>query len=414
MAAPGDDRRRGLRRMKAMATGLLVAVTVLFGITRWLEPRHAWVGYVRAFAEAAMVGALADWFAVTALFRHPMGLPIPHTAIIPRRKDQIGHALGEFVQENFLVPEVLEARLANAHVGRRLGDWLGDEENAARASQMVADVLASGLEALDDGDVSRTVEALVERRIRAVAVAPLVGRAIDIAIDGGHHERLLDAVIVGLDGFLGDNRVALRARLDAESPWWIPESIDDRIFDKIYSGVGRFLADLRANPRHEVRRSISARVAALAERLRDDPDLIARGEELKDEVLSHPAVRGWLRSLWGEMKAASLAAAADPASDLRQQIDASIGRLGQRLRDDTELQAKIDGWVQRLVRDIAERYRSEVSNLIATTVASWDARATADRIEVQVGRDLQFIRINGTVVGGLAGLVIYTVSQWWF
>src|SRR4051812_31778900 len=189
--------------MKAVALSMPLAAAAVFVLTT-RNGGDGWVGYVRAFSEATMVGALADWFAVTALFRHPLGIPIPHTAIIPNRKDQIGRSLGEFVQSNFLTRQVLSERLAGAHVGKRLGDWLGDEHDATRAGEGVSDALRGTLEVLDDRDVASALESLVERRVRAMPVAPLMGKAIDIAVEGGHHQRLLDAVLTGLSGFLDD------------------------------------------------------------------------------------------------------------------------------------------------------------------------------------------------------------------
>lgn len=411
MSAADLQRRRALRTMKLAATALLVVVTIVFFIARWQEGHHHWVAYVRAFAEAAMVGALADWFAVSALFRHPLGLPIPHTAIIPHRKDQIGRSLGDFVQTHFLTHEVLQERLAGANVGHRLGQWLSDEDNAARAGEGVSDLLRGAFEVLDDRDVSSALETLVERRVRATPVAPLVGKAIDLAVEGGHHQRLLDAVLTGLGGFLDDNRTTFRSRLEHESPWWVPESIDDKIFTKIYDAVHRFLADVGDDGNHEVRRSIDLRVVDFAQRLRTDPELLAKGEELKNELLAHPDVRAWLGSLWGEVKRNTMVALDDPASGLRQRVDTSLATLGRRLATEAELQAKVDAWVLRAAGHVVDHYRGEVADLIAGTVAKWDGQATSERMELQVGRDLQFIRINGTIVGGLAGLVIYSVSQ---
>jgi uncharacterized membrane-anchored protein YjiN (DUF445 family) len=411
MSAADLERRRALRKMKVVATALLGGVTIVFLIARWQEGDHGSVAYVRAFAEAAMVGALADWFAVSAIFRHPLGLRIPHTAIVPHRKDQIGRSLGDFVQTNFLTREVLHERLAGANVGKRLGEWLADERNAGKAGEGVSDLLRGALEVLDDRDVASALESLVERRFRATPMAPLVGKAIDIAVEGGHHQRLLDAVLTGLGGFLDDNRATFRARLQSESPWWIPESIDDRIFAKIYDAMHRFLADVGSDSKHEVRRSIDTRVVAFAGRLRNDPELLAKGEELKAELLAHPDVRAWLGSLWGEVKRNTIVALDDPGSELRQRVDTSLATLGRRLAVESELQAKVDDWVMRAAGHIVDRYRSEVADLIAGTVAKWDGKATGERMELQVGRDLQFIRINGTIVGGLAGLVIYTVSQ---
>lgn len=411
MSAADLERRAALRKMKIVATALLVAATVAFFIARWQQEHHAWVGYVRAFAEASMVGALADWFAVSALFRHPLGLPIPHTAIIPHRKDQIGRSLGEFVQGNFLTREVLHERLAGANVGKRLGDWLADERNASKAGEGVTDLFRGTLQVLDDRDVGSAIETLVERRVRATPVAPLVGRAIDLAIEGGHHQRLLDSILTGLGSFIEDNRVTFRARLEHESPWWIPERIDDRLFAKIYGAIHSFLADVSDNSNHELRRAMDTRVAAFADRLRTDPALLAKGEELKTELLAHPDVRAWLRSLWGELKRNTVGALDDPSSELRKRLDLSLATLGRRLASEPELQAKVDDWVLRAAGHVVDHYRGEVADLIAGTVAKWDGAATAERLELQVGRDLQFIRINGTIVGGLAGLVIYTASQ---
>ena len=404
------QRARDLRRMKLVALSLLLLAAAVYVVTT-IADAEGWLGYVQSFAEAAMVGALADWFAVTALFRHPLRLPIPHTAIIPRRKDQIGRSLGDFVETNFLTKEVLGERLAGAGIGRRLGVWLSQPANAERASEALADALKGTLEVLDDDEVQAGLERAVRERIRSQPAAPLVGKAIDLSVEGDHHQRLLDAVLVGLRGFLADNRVTFRHRLDEESPWWVPEPIDDRIFDKIYTAVDHFIADVTSDTDHEVRRSIEARVVSFAERLKTDPELLAKGEELKDELLDHPEFRAWIESLWLGTKRGLIAAADDPASELRTRTTVSLQRLGERLAIEPELQNKVDDWVQRGLGYVVEHYRSEVSDLIASTVERWDGESTARRMELQVGRDLQFIRINGTIVGGLAGVTIHALTE---
>jgi len=403
------ERQRGLRRMKAVAAAMLVVAALVY-VTTKIHGGDGWVGYVRAFSEAAMVGALADWFAVTALFRHPLGLPIPHTAIIPKRKDQIGRSLGEFVESNFLTNEVLSERLAHANVGVRLGAWLSQPVNAHRASEGLGDALRGSLEVLDDKEVQHGLEGVVRHRIRSTPAAPLVGKALELSVEGRHHQRLLDAVLVGLGGFLDDNRVTFRARLDHESPWWVPEPIDDRIFDKIYSAVGRFISDVGGDPNHEIRRSVDIRAAAFAQRLKTDPELLAKGEELKDELLDHPEFRAWIESLWMGAKQGLIDATSDENSEFRVRAAESLQRLGERLTVEPELQHKVDRWVERAVGYVVDHYRSEVSDLIATTVERWDGDVTAQKMELQVGRDLQFIRINGTLVGGLAGVVIHAVG----
>jgi uncharacterized membrane-anchored protein YjiN (DUF445 family) len=400
-----------LRRMKLVATSLLVLAAVVYVIARANEDGASWIGYVRAGAEAAMVGALADWFAVTALFRHPLGIPIPHTAIIPRRKDQIGRSLGNFVEGNFLTREILMERLAGVDIGMRLGRWLSDPSHARRTTTAIGDALRGAIEVLDDRDVQQVLGGTVERRLRSINVAPILSRVIDASIGGGHLQRALDATLTGLRSFIVDNEPTFRARLKKESPWWVPEPIDDRVFKRIFDGLQRFLTDLREQPDHEVRQAIEQRVRDLAVRLREDPEMIAKAEELKEELISHPEVQAWLQSLWGELKRGVLHAIDDPQSDLRRRLDDGLVQLGERLVSDPELRAKVDDWVERAVSHLVEHYRSEVADLIATTVERWDGRDTARRIELQVGHDLQFIRINGTIVGGIAGLLIHTVGE---
>jgi uncharacterized membrane-anchored protein YjiN (DUF445 family) len=411
-ASPADVvRAHDLVRMKRFATGLFLAVSALFVVTHRLPGSTPGINYVRAFAEAAMVGALADWFAVTALFRHPLGLPIPHTAIIPHRKDQIGQSLGEFVEGNFLTRDVLDERLSNAHVGARLGRWLAHPVNAARAASALGDALRGALEVADDHTISGSVEAIVERRINATAVTPLVGRAVQIGIADGHHQRLLDSALRGVGEFVDDHRASFRIRLQTESPWWIPESIDDRIFEKIVAGIHRFIADVSTDETHEIRRAVEERLIAFAERLRTDPELIERGERLKADVLQHPDVRAWIASLWGELKLSMHTAAGNPDSELQRRLAFHLTQFGARLADDVELQRKVDGWAASAVGYVVDNYRGEVAQLISTTVQRWDPELTSRRMELQVGRDLQFIRINGTIVGGLAGLAIHALSQ---
>jgi uncharacterized membrane-anchored protein YjiN (DUF445 family) len=412
-APSADDLERGqaLARMKRFATGLLVVAAIVFVAMKVIGPSGTWAGYVQAIAEAAMVGAIADWFAVTALFRHPLGLPIPHTAIIPTRKDDIGQSLGDFVESNFLTTEVIDQRLRGAEIGKRAGAWLADDTHAERAADAMADVLRGALEVLDDTEIQKGIERVVQSRIDAIDAAPLFGKVLDATVEGGHHQRLLDSVLVGLSGFMADNRATFQRRIYEESPSWVPKGIDDRVLDKIYTAIGRFMTDIAASPNHEVRQTVDQRARDYAARLRDDPALTAKGQELKVELLAHPEVRSWIDSLWSQAKQALLTASDDKDSELRLRVTESLKELGTRLATEPELQAKVDAWVSQAVAHLVENYRTEVSDIISSTVEKWDADATAEKIELQVGRDLQFIRINGTVVGGLAGLVIHAVGQ---
>lgn len=406
-----EHRRSELRKHKARATGLLLFATAAFIVVVITTDGSGWAGYAEAGAEAAMVGGVADWFAVTALFRHPLRLPIPHTAIIPNRKDQIGESLGEFVQDNFLQPDVLRERLAASDLAGRIGNWLEVPGNAHRLGDQASTVLGSAIEVLRDDEIQSSVEGYVTRRVDAFEPTPVAARAIEFAIEGGHHHAVFDAGLDGLRNVLQDNRAMMRKRLATESPWWVPEPVDDRIFDKIYLAINTFIDEVTANPDHEFRRNLDERIAGMADRLRDSPELRDRAHELKHELLAHPAVREWTSGLWANMKQATLLAADDPTSELRLRIHATALNAGEALRNDPVLQDKVNNWLVGAVAHLAGESRNEIADLISSTVAGWDAQDTSERIELQVGRDLQHIRINGTVVGGLVGLLIHAIAQ---
>jgi uncharacterized membrane-anchored protein YjiN (DUF445 family) len=409
-----DDpaRARDLARMKRLATGLfLVAAAVFLVCVLVGEDAGAWVGYVRATAEASMVGALADWFAVTALFRHPLRIPIPHTAIIPRRKDQIGESLGAFVQTHFLTREVVEHTVDSADVPSRLGALLAAPGRAERLAGDAAVALQAVGDLLKDDDVQPAVAALVDRRLHATPAAPVLARVLELVVEGDRHQEVLSAALRGLARFLHDNRIVFRARLGDASPAWVPDWVDDRVFDRAFAGVLEFLDDVGDDPRHELRRVYDARLRAYVHALRTDPETAGRVEEFKKELIEHPAVRAWSGSLWANAKNAVLAAAADPDSELRARVATMIGDVAQRLQTDPVLRELVQRQGRRAAGYLAERFPGDLAALVSTTVARWDTDETSRRIELQVGRDLQFIRINGTVVGGMAGLVIYTVAQ---
>ncbi len=406
-----ESRRRDLRRMKVVATSLFVVAAIIFAVARSLEGDGNNWGYVRATAEAAMVGALADWFAVTALFKHPLGIPIPHTAIVKKRKDEIGASLGSFVQDNFLTRSVITERLREANLAERLGHWLGQPDHARTIGSQSAAVVRGVTEVLQDEVIQSGLEAVVVDRARDVKISPIMSRVVDAAIQGDHHQSMLESVLSGLGKFMEENRETFRHRLTQESPWWVPEPIDDAVFDKIYTGVRRFLTDIGSDRNHEMRVDIDRRTARLAEELRNSPALIERGEALKQEFLDHPEVRAWSATLWQRIKTGLLEAADSPESELRLRLEEALVEAGQSLESDPELQDKIDTWIVDAVGYVAEQFKGEVADLIATTVQRWDTDETSERIELQVGRDLQFIRINGTLVGGAAGLLIYTLSE---
>ena len=404
------ERAADLRRMKRRATGLLVAATALFVVMRITTDGSSWSGYVEAAAEAAMVGGVADWFAVTALFRHPLRIPIPHTAIIPNRKDQIGASLGTFVQDNFLNDELVGERIRQFGPAGRLGAWLEEPHHASRLSDQLPAVLTAVTEVVDD-DVGTAVGGALRARLESIELAPLLAGGLEVAIDNGQHQAAFESLMRSINRIVTENEEVLRKRLYEESPWWVPEAIDDRVFDRIVTGVRRLVADVLADPDHELRRLADERIRRFATDLRSSPDLHARAEALKVELLDHPEVRTWLDSAWRHVKDAMIAGANDPDSDLRRRLDDALVSTGRNLREDPALRDKLDRWTEGVARYLVNQSQGEVADLISSTVARWDAQQTGERIELQVGRDLQFIRINGTVVGGLVGLLIHAVAQ---
>ncbi|MDQ2839412.1 MAG: DUF445 domain-containing protein [Actinomycetota bacterium] len=411
LAAGEAAKTAALRRMKLVATGGLVLAAVVFVICQVVGDRHGGWPFVQAASEAAMVGGLADWFAVTALFRHPLGLPIPHTAIIPRKKDQIGESLGEFVQQNFLTPEVVGPRVQAAQIPRRIGEWLASGDRPERLSGELGVALTGANAVLADDDIRLAIESFADAQLRRLPAAPVVAKVLDLAVEGNQHQLLLSEGLKSVMRFLDDNRELFRQRVAEESPEWVPDWVDGRVFNKLFSGVQSFLADVAGDPEHALRKQFDERLRVYALRLREDPKAAEALEQWKSELLDHPAVRGAISSLWLPLKKAVLEAAADPNSELRRVAASVIRQTGLALSSDSELQAKCDRWVLGVMDHVLAHYSGELTGVITYTVSRWDADSTARRLELQVGRDLQFIRINGTVVGSLVGVVIYSLSR---
>jgi uncharacterized membrane-anchored protein YjiN (DUF445 family) len=412
VSARGDEeRRRDLARMKRRATVLLIVMTVVFVVVSIFGPDTGWTAYLRATVQAAMVGGLADWFAVTALFRHPLGIPIPHTAVIRERKDAFGLTLGTFVQENFLASDVVAERVRASNVAERVAAWASEEENAATVAGYVLDLAVAVADLVRDEDVHALLEAEAARVLDAVPLAPLAGRALHIMTANGRHQELFDAILRGLERFLDENQSTLRARFGQESPWWLPNAFEDRIFDRLLDGFHEYLRAINRDPNHELRVQFDRRVQELADRLVTSPEMRERGQQLERDFLSHPELRAWTRSIWSDVKTTLRTQASEPTSELRQRVTRAVAAGGRRLRDDPVLLRKADDVVEAAVRYLTEHFRGEITSLVSGTIARWDAEETSDKLELLLGRDLQFIRINGTVVGGLAGLIIYSVGR---
>jgi uncharacterized membrane-anchored protein YjiN (DUF445 family) len=397
--------------MRAKATGLLLVMAAVFVIVIVLWSDRGWAGYVRAGVEASLVGGLADWFAVTALFRHPMGLPIPHTAVIQARKDQFGETLGGFVQENFLTAEVIGTRLHTGNVVKRAAAWLSERRNAERVAAHLADAAVGLAGYFRDDDVHQVLEQEVARASESIPLAPLAGRALRFLTSSDQDGQLFDALVRGVDGFLNTNRASLRTQFVDGSPWWLPEAVDGRIFDRLFDGLCNVLAQANTSDHHELRDQFDAWLKDLADRLEHSPDAAIRAEQLEQALLEHPELRNWSAALWTNLKAALRSQADDADSELRHRLTGVFVATGRRLGNDPVLADRAERLLADAARYVTEHFQGEIVEMVSGTIARWDGEDTSRKLELLLGRDLQFIRINGTVVGGVAGLAIHGIAQ---
>lgn len=408
------QRRAALRRMKLVALSFLVGATGLFLACRWAQAHAttaAWVGYVGAAAEAGMVGALADWFAVTALFKHPLGIPIPHTAIIKRKKDQLGEGLGTFVRENFLSPPVVETKLRDAQVPSRLGKWLSEAAHAARVASETATVLRVLVELLRDEDVQQVIDRMIVRRIAEPQWGPPVGRVLSTLLAENRQEALIQLLADRAFQWSLNAGEVIQRVVERDSPSWSPRFVDHLVGDRIHRELMDFTDKVRRNPDHELRRSATRFLFEFADDLQNDRETIARAEAVKEQLMARDEIADAAATAWRTLKRLVLEGVDDPSSTLRTRIADTVVRIGESLRDDAELRDKVDNWIVRAAQHLVSQYGVEITAIITDTIERWDAEEASRRIELHVGRDLQFIRINGTVVGSLAGLIIYAVAQ---
>ncbi|MFT7244818.1 MAG: uncharacterized membrane-anchored protein YjiN (DUF445 family) [Candidatus Azotimanducaceae bacterium] len=400
-----------LATMKRTATGLLVLMTVIFIGTRIFHGEFVWIGFVEATAEAAMIGALADWFAVTALFRHPLGIKIPHTAIIPNRKDSIAEQFGGFVQENFLSEEVISDKVRSMNLSRRVAAWIIEPDNAGAIATQVTAGLSGVVKVMNDKDIQTLIESKVEAKIRSTSFAPIIGDLLTFISSGRRQQDLFDVFVkIGLN-LLEDSDDDIREKVQQETPWWFPGSLDKAVYHKIVRGVSKTLYDMQVDIYHPVRVRMMQMSNEFMEQLRHSDDIKEKEISLKEDILNEPTVRDFTHSLWADIKAALLEQSENPDAELKHAIKDAVIKFGHSILSDAALAKKIDGWADDTARYLIRTYGHEVSGLIADTIEGWDPQATSERIELQIGKDLQFIRINGTIVGGLAGLTIYTLSM---
>jgi uncharacterized membrane-anchored protein YjiN (DUF445 family) len=400
-----------LTKTRRLAGALLVVAAIVFVALRIAGLDDGVWGYVSAGAEAAMVGGLADWFAVTALFRHPLGIALPHTAIIPTRKDEIGRALGSFVEENFLDPSVIGERVASAQISQRAAQWASHPQHAERIADHTVAALVGALRSLSDDEFGSEVGRLIIERLEQLDVATLASHVVSSAIADRRHEPIVDAALIASRRWLADHHRDLRSRFGRESPWWVPESIDDKMFTKLHTGLVGFLDEVIADPRHELRTELVVRARSLADALASSPVPRARVEQWRDEWLASAEVSQWASGIWADVRRTLIEQSQHPDRPLHRRVEGLVQRGADRLASDGELRAKLDARLTTVASEVAGRAQGHVGEFIATTVARWDPVDTSDRIETQIGADLQYIRINGTMVGALIGVLLHGLGQ---
>ena len=400
-------RRRGLRRMRAVALALLVFAAIVYLLTLGAD---GFLGFVNAGAEASMVGAMADWFAVTALFRHPLGLPIPHTALIPRRKDELGQGLQDFVGENFLQEDIIRERVGAAQVTQRVATWASEPAHARRVVQEVTDLAAIGLGQVQDRHIEEFVEAVLVPRFRDEPIAPILGRFVTEAVRDDLHHGVVDLALEELHGWLQANPGTFAEVLSERAPWWAPPRLNEAVTTRLHTEAIRWIADIRDDPHHHARTALDSMLAQLGEDLLHNESTQARAEAFKLRLLEHPQFPATGISLWQALRNALLRALEDREGPLAERLERELVALAQRLLDDAPMRARLDTMLSDVVVFAVSRYGAELTAVITHTIERWDGKEAARKIELHVGRDLQFIRINGTIVGGLVGVLIHTVA----
>jgi len=410
--SPQDARRRAaLIRMKRLAAGLLALMAVIFTVSFALQDRYPWLAYVRAAAEGGMVGAIADWFAVTALFRYPLGLRIPHTNIIATRKNEIGASLGDFVETNFLAESVVRGKLQSAGISRRLGGWLSVSSNAERLTGEIAIAGRGVLELLNDDAIKSLIESVAREHLVRPEWAPSLGRVGERLVSSGQQHAGVDLLLDRADAWLRTHPEAFGRSVSARLPSWLPGFVDKLVDDRAYREVISFVEGVRADPQHPVREAIDRYLAELMADLQHEPAMIARVEHLKVGLLDSPRLREFAGETWESVKASLLDALDDPQSAVRAGLRDTLVDVGARLAEDGPLGTRIDRWLVDSVTNLVQSYGHEIAGVITETVERWDSAETSAKIELQVGRDLQFIRINGTIVGSLAGVTIFALAN---
>ncbi|MBF4766148.1 DUF445 domain-containing protein [Nocardioides agariphilus] len=405
--AADEARRRGLRKMRTIAVGLLVFAAVVYVVTRGHD---GWVGFVNAGAEASMVGAMADWFAVTALFKHPLGLPIPHTALIPKRKDELGRGLQEFVGENFLQEGIIRERVAAATVSLRVGRWLSEPVNARKVVHETAEVTSIALGKITDAHIAGFVQEALVPRFREEPISPLLGSLLDEVVRDDLHRGLVDLAVDEVGSWLVENPDTFAEVLEERAPWWAPPRLNGAVTRRLHRELVEWLTEIRRDPDHQARQALDSLLRQLAHDLLHDAATQERTERLKDRLLDHPQVLSSAVDLWSALRRVLQSSLADPEGALRVRAQVELSAFAHRLVEEPDLRKRLDHLAAEAAVFAVDRYGAELTAVITHTIERWDGKEAARRIELHVGRDLQFIRINGTIVGGIVGVIIHAVS----
>jgi uncharacterized membrane-anchored protein YjiN (DUF445 family) len=407
--ASDDSKRNSLRRMKALASTLLGVMLLFFAISATWRAALPWLNWVHAFTEAAAIGALADWFAVTALFRHPLGLPIPHTAIIPRNKNDIGVRIGQFVERNFLTPGNVLRKLERYNFTFAGGEWLTDREITEGLSRGICALIPQILDAYENEDAQRFLEHTIQSQLERLDVARIAAELLDALTTDNRHQSLFDRGLQVLQAWLTENRGLVEAKF-SEASKYTPGFFDKYVVGRFVGGILTLLQEIAENPRHEVRIRFDQAIRELIQALRNLPDYFQRGEVLKRDLLALLRRDERYRGLWVKIKLLILDDLASDHSGLREHIAGALIAVGEALQRDGELQQRLNNWMLQAIQALMLRHGRQIALLIADVVAQWDARQVSDKVELEIGKDLQFIRINGTIIGGTIGVALHAIS----
>ena len=404
------EQRRSLRRHRTIATSLLVAMGIVYFAAVKSGLEGFWMDLLRAGTEAALVGGLADWFAVTALFRRPLGLPIPHTAVIPNSKDRIGAGLGGFIERHFLEPELVAARLRTLGVSRRLGAWLADRRNADVVGDRIAVLASFLLRSFNDQAMQRLVQMVLRRQLREVELAPTLATLLSVARRNGAHHQFLDHLLAAVRNYIAAHEDQILSIVEQRSRWWVPRRIDRKVAKEIADGLIAYLDDL-ARRDHAARATFDAAIAQFASDLRHNPAMRAQVNAMRDRFLTAPEVNAYFQTLWQDLRTLLEQELAQPNSRLRQALSGILRSIGTAIAEDPALQARMDQRIEEGIQTLIVPWRKEIGRFVADVVKSWETRTIVDRVELAVGKDLQYIRLNGTLVGAAVGCVIFALTH---